>query len=50
MSKPLRELLSLLQLEKLEEGLFRGQSENLGLPQVYGTRLLDRHYLLHVTL
>lgn len=36
MSKPLRELLSLLQLEKLEEGLFRGQSENLGLPQVYG--------------
>ncbi len=26
MSQPLQELLSLLQLEKLEEGLFRGQS------------------------
>ncbi|CSI41381.1 acyl-CoA thioesterase II [Vibrio cholerae] len=34
MSKPLDELLSLLQLEKLEEGLYRGASENLGLPQV----------------
>lgn len=30
MSKPLDELLSLLQLEKLEEGLYRGASENLG--------------------
>ena len=40
MSQPLQELLSLLQLEKLEEGLFRGQSENLGLPQVYGGQVL----------
>ncbi len=42
MSKPLRELLSLLQLEKLEEGLFRGQSENLGLPQVYGGKVIGQ--------
>ncbi|OEE75264.1 acyl-CoA thioesterase II, partial [Vibrio genomosp. F6] len=42
MSKPLKELLSLLQLEKLEEGLFRGQSENLGLPQVYGGQVLGQ--------
>ncbi|KII79648.1 acyl-CoA thioesterase II [Vibrio renipiscarius] len=42
MSKPLNELLSLLQLEKLEEGLFRGQSENLGLPQVYGGQVIGQ--------
>ncbi len=42
MSKPLKELLSLLQLEQLEEGLFRGQSENLGLPQVYGGQVIGQ--------
>lgn len=42
MSKPLEELLSLLQLEKLEEGLFRGESENLGLPQVYGGQVIGQ--------
>ncbi|WP_162046051.1 acyl-CoA thioesterase II [Vibrio taketomensis] len=42
MSKPLEELLDLLQLEKLEEGLFRGQSENLGLPQVYGGQVIGQ--------
>ena len=42
MSQPLKELLNLLQLEKLEEGLFRGQSENLGLPQVYGGQVLGQ--------
>ncbi|MDN3610457.1 acyl-CoA thioesterase II [Vibrio ostreicida] len=42
MSKPLDELLELLQLEKLEEGLFRGQSENLGLPQVYGGQVIGQ--------
>lgn len=42
MSQPLKELLRLLQLEKLEEGLFRGQSENLGLPQVYGGQVLGQ--------
>ncbi|MGF1721403.1 acyl-CoA thioesterase II [Vibrio kyushuensis] len=42
MSNALKELLSLLQLEKLEEGLFRGQSENLGLPQVYGGQVIGQ--------
>ena len=42
MSKPLQELLSLLQLEKLEEGLYRGESENLGLPQVYGGQVIGQ--------
>ncbi|MGF1695977.1 acyl-CoA thioesterase II [Vibrio lamellibrachiae] len=42
MCNALKELLSLLQLEKLEEGLFRGQSENLGLPQVYGGQVIGQ--------
>jgi len=42
MSKPLQELLSLLQLEKLEEGLYRGESENLGLPQVFGGQVIGQ--------
>lgn len=42
MSKPLQELLNLLQLEKLEEGLYRGESENLGLPQVYGGQVIGQ--------
>lgn len=42
MSRPLNELLDLLQLEQLEEELFRGQSENLGLPQVYGGQVIGQ--------
>ena len=42
MNKPLNELLTLLQLEQLEQGLFRGQSENLGLPQVYGGQVIGQ--------
>ncbi|MGC9424066.1 MULTISPECIES: acyl-CoA thioesterase II [Vibrio] len=42
MSQPLSELLRLLQLEKLEEGLYRGESENLGLPQVYGGQVIGQ--------
>ncbi|MCG3729796.1 acyl-CoA thioesterase II [Vibrio cincinnatiensis] len=42
MSKPLSELLRLLQLEKLEKGLYRGESENLGLPQVYGGQVIGQ--------
>ncbi|MBQ4797420.1 acyl-CoA thioesterase II, partial [Pectobacterium versatile] len=34
MSQALQNLLNLLNLEKLEEGLFRGQSQDLGLRQV----------------
>ncbi|POC76446.1 acyl-CoA thioesterase II, partial [Vibrio vulnificus] len=36
MSQALQNLLDLLDLEKIEEGLFRGQSEDLGLRQVFG--------------
>ncbi len=42
MSKPLNELLALLQLEQLEQGLFRGESEHLGLPQVYGGQVIGQ--------
>ncbi len=42
MSKPLTELLDLLQLEQLEDKLFRGKSEHLGLPQVYGGQVLGQ--------
>ncbi|MBM7036738.1 acyl-CoA thioesterase II [Vibrio ulleungensis] len=42
MSKPLTELLDLLQLEKIEDKLFRGNSEHLGLPQVYGGQVLGQ--------
>lgn len=42
MSKPLDQLLELLQLEPLEKGLFRGQSEHLGLPQVYGGQVIGQ--------
>lgn len=42
MSKELNELLTLLHLEQLEQGLFRGQSEHLGLPQVYGGQVIGQ--------
>ncbi|MGF1758398.1 acyl-CoA thioesterase II [Photobacterium sagamiensis] len=42
MSKELNELLNLLHLERLEQGLFRGQSEHLGLPQVYGGQVIGQ--------
>ena len=42
MSRALQNLLNLLQLEKLEEGLFRGQSEDLGLRQVFGGQVVGR--------
>ncbi|UQY45229.1 acyl-CoA thioesterase II [Erwinia sp. PK3-005] len=42
MSQALTNLLNLLQLEKLEEGLFRGQSEDLGLRQVFGGQVVGQ--------
>lgn len=42
MSQALENLLNLLQLEKLEEGLFRGQSEDLGLRQVFGGQVVGQ--------
>lgn len=42
MSQALNNLLTLLNLEKLEEGLFRGQSEDLGLRQVFGGQVVGQ--------
>lgn len=42
MSHALQDLLNLLRLEKLEEGLFRGQSEDLGLRQVFGGQVVGQ--------
>ncbi|MBO8133727.1 acyl-CoA thioesterase II [Dickeya fangzhongdai] len=42
MSQALQNLLELLNLEKLEEGLFRGQSQDLGLRQVFGGQVVGQ--------
>lgn len=42
MSQALTNLLELLQLEQLEQGLFRGMSEHIGLPQVYGGQVIGQ--------
>ncbi|AJJ61742.1 acyl-CoA thioesterase II [Yersinia aldovae] len=42
MSQPLQKLLELLSLEKIEEGIFRGQSEDLGLRQVFGGQVVGQ--------
>ena len=42
MSQALTNLLALLNLEKIEEGLFRGQSEDLGLRQVFGGQVVGQ--------
>lgn len=42
MSQALNNLLNLLNLEKIEEGLFRGQSEDLGLRQVFGGQVVGQ--------
>ncbi|EKT54359.1 acyl-CoA thioesterase II [Providencia burhodogranariea] len=42
MSPELQNLISLLELEKIEEGIFRGQSEDLGLPQVFGGQVVGQ--------
>ncbi|HGF8969478.1 TPA: acyl-CoA thioesterase II [Yersinia enterocolitica] len=42
MSQALKKLLDLLCLEKIEEGIFRGQSEDLGLRQVFGGQVVGQ--------
>lgn len=42
MGQALQNLLNLLDLETLEEGLFRGQSEDLGLHQVFGGQVVGQ--------
>ena len=38
----LEDLLNLLSLEKIEQGLYRGNSQNLGLPQVFGGQVIGQ--------
>ena len=38
--KALNKLIKLLDLETLEENLFRGQSENIGGPRVFGGQVI----------
>lgn len=42
MSKVLDDLLNHLHLEKIEEGLFRGQSQNLGFGRVFGGQVIGQ--------
>jgi acyl-CoA thioesterase II len=42
MSKVLTRLLELLSLEELEQGLYRGQSQDIGLPQVFGGQVMGQ--------
>lgn len=42
MSNPLDALVGLLALEPLEENLFRGASQDLGLPQLFGGQVLGQ--------
>jgi acyl-CoA thioesterase II len=42
MSQVLQELVELLSLEKIEENLFRGQSQDLGWGQVFGGQVLGQ--------
>src|ERR1700722_14615688 len=42
MDAPLAELLRLLELERLEVNLFRGESHDIGSPQVFGGQVLGQ--------
>ena len=42
MSALLNELVALLTLEQIDVGLFRGQSQDLGLPQVFGGQVIGQ--------
>ncbi|MCK2041387.1 acyl-CoA thioesterase II [Chromohalobacter salexigens] len=42
MTQPLATLVDLLGLESLEEDLFRGRSQDLGLPQLFGGQVLGQ--------
>ncbi len=42
MSQALENLLNLLNLERIEQGIFRGESEHIGLPQVYGGQVIGQ--------
>ncbi len=42
MSKVLERLLELLALEEIEQGLYRGQSQDIGLPAVFGGQVMGQ--------
>lgn len=42
MDASLQDLITLLELEPLEENIFRGQSHDIGLPQVFGGQVLGQ--------
>ncbi|MBD2784760.1 acyl-CoA thioesterase II [Xenorhabdus sp. DI] len=42
MSQTLQNLINLIHLEKIEEGIYRGQSEDLGFPQVFGGQVIGQ--------
>ena len=42
MSQVLENLLSLLSLEEIEQGIYRGQSQDLGFPQVFGGQVMGQ--------
>ncbi|WP_416776694.1 acyl-CoA thioesterase II [Xenorhabdus budapestensis] len=42
MSQALQNLINLMHLEKIEEGIYRGQSEDLGFPQVFGGQVIGQ--------
>ena len=42
MSQVLNELIELLSLETIEQGIYRGQSQDLGFPQVFGGQVLGQ--------
>ncbi|BBI53122.1 hypothetical protein HORIV_55430 [Vreelandella olivaria] len=42
MTDALNKLVALLELETLEETLYRGQSQDLGFPQLYGGQVLGQ--------
>ncbi|MBS9431823.1 MULTISPECIES: acyl-CoA thioesterase II [Photorhabdus] len=42
MSKSLQNLINLMKLEKIEEGIYRGQSKDLGFPQVFGGQVIGQ--------
>jgi acyl-CoA thioesterase-2 len=42
LNKPLTQLVDLLALEAIEQNLFRGQSQDLGLPQLFGGQVLGQ--------
>ncbi|WP_340616297.1 acyl-CoA thioesterase II [Xenorhabdus entomophaga] len=42
MSQALQNLINLIHLEKIEDGIYRGQSEDLGFPQVFGGQVIGQ--------